>query len=849
MTNDLSIVLIGSKHTGKTVYLTALSNCPAITLNGSEVIEIIKNYWDSLKSGNTLPATSKTIMDLSMCYSSGQFNVNLETFDYDGHYAETLSEAETDRDKLRERVEGADGFILFLPADEKDQEAISALQTEIGTFINVIRDIYGESSRIPAQMVVAVNKWDKSQYFKLDTEDQSAIDYIKKDNTYNIIFEKLNNYFESVKVIPLSAYGHICDNDQPTAGKISPYRVEEPVSIIIETFFKNYNYKITKLRDENKVKELFLNLYLFQNIWGRCEGHKYDSWLAEAAEAYKHELLSELSKVTSINSFISIISDNLPKMLRQYLGSKDWAEIEAIGLKLRRTRNIRRIAAGFVAILILVIAILSVFNWNRIHDAELVLEDRAVPKELQIKRVNDYLDKYANTILTLGLNSDEIKEVLAVKNELLAETEDYEALYLKTKNIDKACLRATEAERLTNSLAPVASLFSPNLLSQYQELRQNSSEICSILTKAQSLTNQPNPNYDNAIELLKPYLIDPEVESLSSFLLSKWNDQLNLQRQEEIKIAESERIRQIISNGNSLIVDYSDINSRYNDIKTFLIEIRDENNDNIVELRQKLLNELPYRLYLELLQLKDNINNINELYSSFNKLKEFVNKENASEILSYDQKNALSNQLSKNIDKILYDSLSNIPLSVDSMDQINSITDNLNEIKKLYSSLSLDNDLFIYQPSEPIKTFIDTVTTNVNDLINTVNNGIDVNISLSFNNNNVLNISCTNFVGNQEIFFSGLNLNLSYKDPGIYCDQIGDDYKITFYRSHKITPFKGNINLLEENRLIVMDSDYKSCSDSIIISEDKILNLYIKGGELSIPLGNCNARLNLSYIR
>lgn len=194
----LNLVVIGPKHAGKTVYLTTLANSPQVSLSDPATIEVVSMHWQTMQGGNIPPATAGAISKLDFSFhckvDSQEYNLDFTVPDYDGHFAETLSRNDQnsmDIARLRQIISEADGFIVFMPLGDEDVQTMEAMRHEIGSFIGILRDVFDENSKIPAPLIIAVNKWDKSPDFKKQDEDAAALKYVESIEIYKKLYEQL----------------------------------------------------------------------------------------------------------------------------------------------------------------------------------------------------------------------------------------------------------------------------------------------------------------------------------------------------------------------------------------------------------------------------------------------------------------------------------------------------------------------------------------------------------------------------------------------------------------------------------------------------------------------------------
>ena len=65
----LTLVMIGPKNVGKTVFLSALANSPGIGIGDPASVRAIKLHWEALSKGELPSATAATLASLLFSYS------------------------------------------------------------------------------------------------------------------------------------------------------------------------------------------------------------------------------------------------------------------------------------------------------------------------------------------------------------------------------------------------------------------------------------------------------------------------------------------------------------------------------------------------------------------------------------------------------------------------------------------------------------------------------------------------------------------------------------------------------------------------------------------------------------
>lgn len=323
----LACVLIAPKHAGKTVYVTALASLPFVGCGDPLAIKILKSHWQTLMNGEEPPATEATFNELSFTYRgeiNGELvNADFSLPDYDGHFAEILSDydsGEKGLQELREIFERAAGFIIFLPADERDVKNVAATRMELGHFIR-LASLYAENvDKIKTPLIFAVNKWDKSPLFKHDDENARALEYIRSVPTYRELYDNINNFFENVYALPLSAYGHVSEDDKPKPGAMAPYRALEPIEIIFANFFANLDASLVDAEPAQAARALLKS----RDLWKRGgRAQKYEQILGDSLGQAEKNLLSRLEQAADAGEYEEIIKKAPEADLRDYFPNQE----------------------------------------------------------------------------------------------------------------------------------------------------------------------------------------------------------------------------------------------------------------------------------------------------------------------------------------------------------------------------------------------------------------------------------------------------------------------------------------------------------------------------------------------
>ncbi|MDE5832987.1 MAG: GTPase domain-containing protein, partial [Desulfovibrio sp.] len=333
--NKLIFVIVGPRHAGKTVYLASLANNASITSGDPATIKLLKLHWGALRAGKNPPATAGAYTELEFIYrgegESGRFDAEFSVADYDGHFAEIMSDYDSGikgLDELRAAFEIADGFIVFMPFDNDDIKTMEAARFEIGHFIRIVRLCRGGPEKIDTPLVVVINKWDKSPDFKSRAEDEAALKFANSTESYRSLLLTLENFFANVFVIPVSAYGHAAPGDVPVKGKIVPYRAEEPIQKLLAVNYRLFRQKLQKAEDENDWGQCLSVLKNAAKLWRGANGRKeLEKRLALVSANYAKDLKSRLVKARNMEEWEGIFKSANGALLIDFLSPEEKREI------------------------------------------------------------------------------------------------------------------------------------------------------------------------------------------------------------------------------------------------------------------------------------------------------------------------------------------------------------------------------------------------------------------------------------------------------------------------------------------------------------------------------------------
>ena len=318
--------MVGPRHAGKTVFLAALANCPAITSGDPSTIKLLKSHWNALREGKNPQATGGTYTELEFAYrgeTNGQFyDLEFTMPDYDGHFAEIMSDYESGEkglDELRSAFEAADGFVIFMPYDRDDIKIMEAARFEIGHFIRIVRLFREGKGKIDVPLAIIVNKWDKSPDFKTPDEDAAAARFVESQGAYRALSRTLENFFANIFVIPVSAYGKPVEGQAPPE-ELVPYRVTEPIERLLDANYKNFREKLEKYRDENNWRLVIETLVAYRELWARTnDAENLESLFALTIDSYARDLIPRLEAAKDDAEWNRIFKEAGGEVISEYL--------------------------------------------------------------------------------------------------------------------------------------------------------------------------------------------------------------------------------------------------------------------------------------------------------------------------------------------------------------------------------------------------------------------------------------------------------------------------------------------------------------------------------------------------
>jgi hypothetical protein len=414
---NINFVLVGARATGKTVYLTSLySNIKSITAQDKKTIDYLKPMANQLDKGEYPSATSGNLHELMFNYKDNTFSSSIQIDDVDGRFIETLSDpdehTQIERNKLVKNLELSEGIIFFFPYQKVfNEDSIKEFNYQIDTIISIMKKIYHDKSSLPIPAVIAVSKWDDSDYYKNDDEVERATEYLEEKKFLRLAKEKIESHFSKLEVIPLSATGKDINN-------LEPYNLEKPIEFFLKVTYDNWVSEIDKLKENKEGLFIFLSKIHFDiKLY---EGGKYDIQYKELENEYSKKLFKELDKVKTVESY-NLFEEKNSHIVNALL-SKNKVKIVNIKNKLQKTERIKKWSSISITSTVIGLVALGVIVWNAkallIKDeselfSDIKMEYKTNNYENALKNIESYQSTYATT-----LNLEHKQRVVEIKSSI-----------------------------------------------------------------------------------------------------------------------------------------------------------------------------------------------------------------------------------------------------------------------------------------------------------------------------------------------------------------------------------------------------------------------------------------------
>ena len=356
---NINFVLVGSRATGKTVYLTSLYlNEKSVTAQDEKTIEYLKPLSQTLLEGEYPSATAGNLYELMFNYKDDNFSSSIQIDDVDGYFIETLSQkdehTQVERNNLIENLRLSEGIIFFFPYQELfDEKSIKEFNYEIDTIISKLKSMYEDRSSIPIPVVIAISKWDESPYYKKENELEEALAYIDNNKFLRLAKEKIEVNFAHFKIIPISAIGK-------DINKLNPYNLKNPIEFFLEETYRNWVEKINELADDKEGLLSFLSKVHFDMKFHH-DG-KYDKLYKKLEKEYAQKLLDEVETFKHLKEYELFEEEN--SVAIESLLTKNREILLKVKKQLSKTQKVKRFSGVTLASSFVAITVITILAWN-----------------------------------------------------------------------------------------------------------------------------------------------------------------------------------------------------------------------------------------------------------------------------------------------------------------------------------------------------------------------------------------------------------------------------------------------------------------------------------------------------
>ncbi len=357
----LNFILIGPKHSGRTVYLSTLFGAEkSIVADNNDTKEYLEKRWNDMTEGNKSVATAPGLVSLDFAYNSETYSVRFSVNDYRGYLEEAHSRLEEDTqgqlDRLKENIQATDGLLFFFPYEkESDKEAMENFKHQIDAFIDLVREVYPDMTDISIPVAIAVTKWDESLHYGRSNEEEKAIQYIRATEAYRSARDKITTYFSKVKVFTVSSFGPGEDGMHLAKDPIKPHNITSPLDYFLEDFFEVVARRCDTFQKIGNLPGLFKFIHQRYRQIGSYEDGKYQKLFEEVQQQYADRLLSELGHASSVEEKKLIVKNH--KYFIENVENQEAAKNVAIKVSETRLQGKQK---TFITAVVLILALVGI---------------------------------------------------------------------------------------------------------------------------------------------------------------------------------------------------------------------------------------------------------------------------------------------------------------------------------------------------------------------------------------------------------------------------------------------------------------------------------------------------------
>ena len=780
-TGNINFVLIGSRATGKTVYLASLFlNEKSVTSKDGHTIEYLQPLSDSLISGKYPQATAGTLHELKFNYKDENISCQIQIDDVDGYFVETMHKenktTQKQRDKLIKNIKNSEGIIFFFPFEEKfNEESIKSFNYEIDTIIAKTTEMYSKYNHIPIPAVIAVAKWDNSPHFKTENEDEKVLEYIYNNQFLKLAKEKIKHHFPHLLITPISAIGK-------DIKQMNPYNLKKPLRFFIDETYRLWEKKINSLKDKEVELLKFLSRVHFDMKF--YKDGKYNKEYDILEKKFTNEIFAKAKKLDTYSRFI--VLQKKYANITPYLRQENRDKLEKIGKKLKSKQIRKKISWGTGILIIISILGVIVVGWYVKTEllktegelfSDLIIEFKHNNYKDAMEDVVEYQEKFKDT-----LNIEHKNRVEEIKNKIAL---DYN---LKFKKI----------------------LENTSLLQQYDELNTLTSEIEDFNTvmDVETVKNK----YRNIKKLKDSYekIIAFSIDDISSLdeISTMLNQLSSYKFKETISIKENFE-NSLITIANNLI-DEKQIDN-FDKVDNILKAFTTLNIDN-KDIIKKLI-------YLKnQIQINNQYNELLKSVKDSSSYKDAILKVESDwkTEFSDEQANIINKRLNKRFNSQVEKILKKIPIVIGDFDDYNDLRKKIKRIEELKDNTLIKK--IKYQPSfngdnNIIYKEKSLISNSYSSTLNNGIRGIKITFGTNYEENEPLGFKCSSE--------GQIILEIGYTRYH-YADDYGDcqGLEITWSSNQTFKVGKYYVNVIEED--LVDDDHYES---SFELTPDNLIKM------------------------
>lgn len=517
--NNINLVLVGAKNSGKTYYLSKLSE--KLISTNDDTTQYINTIKKDIEENGQTKATSSSWYKLSFKYNHDKHgNINFTIDDYDGNLTETMSNNvnKEDKEKLKKNVRQSKGCIFFIPY-EKTIERLNQFSDEIDSFIRSAQ--FSKQNKSPIPACIVVTKWDDSDFFKKENEIEEAEKYLQNNKNLDVIYNKIKDYFQNYKIMVLSSTKN--------------YKVYEAIDFCFEKTFEQWYKRAEELEEKNEWENLCEYLQDRWNDIEKCKSYDFKAIYKNAEKEFIKILNEQIQKATSLKKKEEISNKNKEF---NFNINKDGNEIlKQLEQDIKNEKSIiedKKLKNKIITILTIVvcIAIYFIYNQNSEYEEKYKNIIMAYEKDRSYKDIKPLIDdfKIFDTFVVFNIQNrkDKIYQIeIDLKNKENKEIKEIEENNTMSSSEKKIVLdqKFVNNETSTKKLEALEKdKYKDKLKSDINDCLQ----ISCIETNQSSLNKIDN--YINQID--NKFSDDYELKRLKDNLHQK---QENIEKEMEIK--------------------------------------------------------------------------------------------------------------------------------------------------------------------------------------------------------------------------------------------------------------------------------------------------------------------------